>query len=58
MFELYNLVDPMEQGALNFEIDVQNGSSKILELLPQVLILCFLEKMIFRNYVKNCIVVF
>jgi hypothetical protein len=29
-----------------FEVDVQQGGLKILELFPQILILLFLEKMI------------
>jgi hypothetical protein len=47
MFKHYNLMDPIEWQALIFELDiVQQGSSMVLQLLPQVLILWFLEKMI------------
>jgi hypothetical protein len=39
MFEHYNLVDPMEQGAVIIKVELQEGSLKILQLLPQVFIL-------------------
>jgi hypothetical protein len=33
MFELYNLMNPMEWGALKFEIVVQKSSFEIVQLL-------------------------
>ena len=46
MFECYNLMDSMEWQGLFFEVDVQQSNSKILHLLPQVLIFCLLEEII------------
>jgi hypothetical protein len=34
MFECYNLLAPMEWGAAIFEVDLQQGNFKILQLLP------------------------
>ena len=44
MFECYNLLCPWNEELQFFEVNLQQGSLKILWLLLQVLILLFFEK--------------
>jgi hypothetical protein len=38
MFECYNLLDPMEWAAVFFEVDVERGNFKILQILLNIVI--------------------
>jgi hypothetical protein len=52
-FDHYNIVDPKEQRAITFEVDVQQGNFKILWLSPSSFTFNFLGKMVSSTIYKT-----